>query len=333
MASDPRPHPWIELDRCSVEALLAPVAAPGTVRAVTRMEGGLINAMYRVDAEDGAAFVLRVYAGGRGFSVERRLLPRLAATLPVPEVLFADDGEAGGTPPCLVYRWIDGITLNDCRRRAPHALETLAGPLGRLLARVAANLGCVDELRSHPGDAPTRDVCIAERLAHADERLRDGPARHRLGGATADRLRDLLAAGAPALEALEHPAALVHGDFGGRNLLVRERGDGGWEVSGLIDWEAAGVGPALWDVGSLFRYPRRYSPAFRTGFARGYRAAGGGLPREWWWLARLLDATRQVATLGEERELPTVFAECRDLVESVVHDGFARNGVSEIEIV
>jgi hypothetical protein len=32
----------------------------------------------------------------------------------------------------------------------------------------------------------------------------------------------------------------------------------------------------------------------------------------------LLDATRLVATLNEERELPVVFAECRDLIEAVV---------------
>jgi len=35
------------------------------------------------------------------------------------------------------------------------------------------------------------------------------------------------------------------------------------------------------------------------------------------WTARLLDATRLVATLNEERELPVVFAECRKLILSL----------------
>jgi Ser/Thr protein kinase RdoA (MazF antagonist) len=331
MASDPRCHPWIELDRRAVGAMLAPVVSPGAVRAVTRVEGGLFNTLYRVDTADGAAFVLRVYADGRvGFDLERRLLPRLDATLPVPEVLFADDGERIGTPPYLVYRWIDGITLNDCRRRAPHALQTLAEPLGRLLARVAAAIRSLDDAAK--ADAAARDVRIAERLADTDERLRGDPARRRLGRTSADRLRALLAAGAPSLEALEDPPSLVHGDFGGRNVLVRET-ESGWEVSGVIDWEAAGAGSALWDVGSLFRYPRRYPPEFRTTFERGYRAAGGELPPGWWWLARLLDATRQVATLSEERELPIVFAECSELVESVVAEGIARRTAPEVELI
>jgi aminoglycoside phosphotransferase (APT) family kinase protein len=306
---DPRRHPLIELDRRTVETLLAPLAGSAGVREIEPVDGGLVNTVLRITTEAGDALALRVYAGGRaGFDRECRLLPRLAGELPVPDVLFADDGVSGGVPPYLVYRWIEGITLNECRRRLPHAIEVLAEPLGRLLARVAANIP-VDDLR---------EISIAKRLAVADEQLRDGLARARLGGAVADRLRALLAEGAPELEALDHAPGLVHGDVGGRNILVREGGNGGWEPSGVVDWETAGAGAVLWDVGSLFRYPRRYSPAFRDAFARGYRAGGGTLPRDWWWLARLLDSTRQVATLSEDRELPTVFADCRELIETLV---------------
>jgi hypothetical protein len=89
----------------------------------------------------------------------------------------------------------------------------------------------------------------------------------------------------------------------------------------LIDWEAAFSGSQLWDVGSLFRYSQRYTETFRQGFERGYRDAGGALPEDWLRTARLLDATRQVATLNEERELPVVFAECRELIEAMLTEG------------
>jgi hypothetical protein len=80
------------------------------------------------------------------------------------------------------------------------------------------------------------------------------------------------------------------------------------------------VGSGLWDVGSLFRYPRRYSPEFRAEFERGYRAARGELPDDWWPAARLLDSTRLVAILAEPQELPSVFAECRELIAAIVAD-------------
>jgi aminoglycoside phosphotransferase (APT) family kinase protein len=316
--SDPRCHPLIELDLPAVEAMLAPVLRGAGVRGIAPVEGGLTNTVVRVTADDGTERALRVYAGGRAaFERETRLLRRLAGALPVPDLLLADDGATGG-PPYVVYRWIGGITLNECRLQAPPAaLATLAEPLGRLLARLASFP--VDE-----HDPPLEAIRISTRLAEADERLRAGLARSRLGGPLADGLRERLAAGARRLEALDGDPGLVHGDFGGRNILVRAAGARRWEVSGVLDWESAATGAAPWDVGHLFRYPRRYSPAFRAAFARGYRAAGGTLPRDWWRLSRLLDATNLVATLDEARELPGVFPACREVIASLVRDGVAR---------
>ena len=122
-------------------------------------------------------------------------------------------------------------------------------------------------------------------------------------------------AGAPRLCALDRTAGLVHGDLGGRNILVVPLNDGGWRISGLIDWEYAFSGAALWDVGSLFRYSRRYTETFRQRFARGYRHAGAILPDDWWRTSRLLDAIRVIEIFAEEDDLPVVFEECRELLE------------------
>jgi aminoglycoside phosphotransferase (APT) family kinase protein len=308
--ADPRCYPIVALGLQEVEAMLSPLLSDAALREAVPVEGGLVNTLYRValDRED-AVYALRVYAAGpAAFERERQLLSRLASMLPVPEVLLADASGQRCDHPYLVYRWIEGITLNECRRAsAPEAFLTLAEPLGRLLARIAS-LPAPDDL--------VEPIQIAARLSRADEQLRSGLARERLGATLADRIRDRLTL----LQALERTCGLVHGDLGGRNILVKSTRAGEWEISGVIDWEAAGVGSALWDVGSLFRYSRRYSPDFRDFFAQGYQAAGGELPLDWWQTARLLDATRLVSILSEERELPGVFAECRELIESVVAD-------------
>jgi hypothetical protein len=74
----------------------------------------------------------------------------------------------------------------------------------------------------------------------------------------------------------------------------------------------------LWDVGSLFRYPHRYSEEFRALFAEGYGAAGGSLSPDWYMAARTVDSVRLVSILSEERELLGVFAECIELIQSIV---------------
>jgi aminoglycoside phosphotransferase (APT) family kinase protein len=317
---DPRVYPLIELDRGQLQAMLRPLLGGAGVRGVARVEGGLVNTTYRVAAgADHPVYAVRVYASGQAAChSERRLLAALAGRLPVPEVLLADPGGPTCAHPFVVYRWIDGITLNELRRRAGAGeLLALAEPLGRLAARIAGIQADGDALLGREiGRLPT--VRVSAALECADEQLRADLARDRLGATLADGLRERLAAAEPLLLVHEQKPGLLHGDFGGRNVLVRAGTTGEWEISGLLDWETAGQGTALWDVGSLFRYARRYSPEFRERFLSGYRAAGGALADGWWPAARLLDATRLVDTLSEARELPAVFAECRDLVAAML---------------
>jgi aminoglycoside phosphotransferase (APT) family kinase protein len=120
------------------------------------------------------------------------------------------------------------------------------------------------------------------------------------------------ASATPRLEVADRARGLAHGDFGGRNIIVAPSDGIDWRVTALLDWEQAFVGATLWDVGSLFRYAHRYAAGFRDGFELGYRASGGTLPDDWYTASRLLDATRVVDILSAERDLGTVFAECRE---------------------
>jgi aminoglycoside phosphotransferase (APT) family kinase protein len=317
---DTRCFPLIEIELDQIRSFLSPLLKGLEITGVKRIEGGLVNTLYRVvPAEGCASLCLRIYAAGRlAWEKERNILMRVSGDLPVPEVLMAGCREVGFSHPYLVYRWIEGITLNECRRQMPPAaFISLAEPLGRLLARMA-NLSFADafddELKSiRAGSTPMEKL-----LTINEERLQRGPARARLGAALADALRCQMDKNCVRLSALDRAFSLGHGDLSGRNLIVLPADGGDWRIAGLIDWETVFFGSSLWDIGSLFRYAKRYSENFRQRFERGYGEAGGTLPEDWWRTARLLDATKLVATLNEERELPLVFAECRELIEILV---------------
>jgi aminoglycoside phosphotransferase (APT) family kinase protein len=316
---DSRCLPLVEVELDQIQALLSPVLKGAAIAGVERVEGGLTNTLYRITpADGGVSLCLRIFAAGRlSWERELKILARVSTSLPVPEALLADCGGDFGHP-YLVYKWIEGITLNECRKQTPPAaLLSVAEPLGRLLADVAS-FSFADDLNGAPNDIHEGQSPMEVLLSANEEALLHGMARKRLGAALANAMCSRLDASAVHLRELEHAASLVHGDLGGRNILVAPASAGGWRISGLIDWEVAFSGSLLWDVGSLFRYPRRYSETFRQRFERGYRDAGGALPEDWLRTARLLDATRLVATLNEERELPVVFAECRELIEAVV---------------
>jgi aminoglycoside phosphotransferase (APT) family kinase protein len=310
--ADPRYQPQVEVDQDHLREMVAPIAGGAVLREFELLEGGLVNTVYRVQlAPGGTTMALRVYPEGSADAIhsECRILSELNDDLPVSHVLFADpDGRVCGQP-YLIYRWVDGITLNEYRRGAlPSELARLAHPLGRLTARISA----------HPSTIGRAPRPVATELEAALIRLHVGLARERLGAQIADLLAGLLEENAELLGSCESDG-LVHGDYGGRNLLIAPDPEG-WHVSAVLDWDAAASGSALWDVGSFFRYSRRYDAVFTDGFAEGYRAAGGELPDDWWLTARLLDATRVVGILDEPRPLPRIFAECGLLVAALLED-------------
>lgn len=289
--TDPRIYPLIDV---SHEQLRALVGAPITI--VERVEGGLTNTIHKVRLAGGETLAVKHYAGGvDSFGAELATLTLLHGTLPVPDVVHADEAA-----PVIVYKWIEGITLNDLRKAGPpEAFASIAEPLGRLLAWLART------------DA-TEPFELTQILEKCYAQLTAGRARERLGAPLADAIRKGLEAAEPAMS--WGTVCLSHGDLGGRNLIVQQATGDRWRISGVIDWEATTTGSPLADLGSLFRYAHRYDPSWVDAFERGYREADGVLPDGWLRIARLLDATWQIDTLDEPRELPGVFADCKQLI-------------------
>lgn len=294
--ADGRVHPLIEVERDELARLVkAPIAK------ISRVDGGLTNTIHKVTTEAGEILAVKHYAGGReAFEAELVTLTLLHGTLPVPDVVQADAEHN-----VLVYRWIDGITLDDARKVEAQALASIAEPLGRLVAWLART------------DA-TEPYELAPILDKAYRQLLDGRARQRLGAPLSDALHRALAAAEP--ELAWGTVCLVHGDLGGRNVLVQRATTERWRISGVIDWESTSTGSPLFDIGSLFRYAARYDAGFMRGFERGYREADGQLPERWLLTARLLDATWLIDTLDEPAEFPGVYADCRMLLAQLARD-------------
>ena len=292
--TDVRVFPLIQVSRAELED-----AVGGTIKIIEPVAGGLTNTIHKVTLDNGDIFGVKHYAGGREwFDTELTTLTLLHGTLPVPEVVHADEKRL-----VIVYRWIEGITLHDLRKQGHHdAFATLAEPLGRVLAWLAKS------------DA-TEPFELTQVLEQCYSQLTTGRARTRIGGGMADALRKTMEAHEPMMA--WGSVCLSHGDLGHRNVLVFQAGDR-WRINGVIDWETTTTGSPLVDIGSLFRYSKRYDRAFCDAFATGYRDAGGALPDNWLLTSRLLDATWLIDMLDDENDHPGVFNDCKKLIENLL---------------
>lgn len=293
--TDVRVFPLIDVSREQLEE-----AVGGSIKSIEPVHGGLTNTIHKCTVESGEVFGVKHYAGGKDwFDTELTTLTLLHGTLPVPDVVHADEKKL-----VIVYRWIDGVTLHDLRKNGQHeAFASLAEPLGRVLAWLAKS------------DA-TEPFELTQVLEQCYTQLTGGRARERMGIPMADALRKAMEAAEPQMA--WGSVCLSHGDLGHRNVLVYQAGDR-WRINGLIDWETTTTGSPLVDIGSLFRYSKRYDAAFCDAFATGYRDAGGELPDHWLLTSRLLDATWLVDMLNDDgNQHPAVFADCRKLVANLV---------------
>ncbi|MEO8701759.1 MAG: aminoglycoside phosphotransferase family protein [Kofleriaceae bacterium] len=297
---DARIYPLLDVSRAQLEAL---VEAP--IIAIEPVLGGFTNTLHRVTLATGGVVIVKHFAGPiESYRDELSALTKLAGVLPVPEVVRVDAARR-----VIVYRFIAGITLDDCRRsEPPAAFASLADPLGRLFAWVARTEPIVERDAWNPTAV----------LAQTRRQLADSRAHERMGGPLAEALTAAYTEAADRLT-WGH-ACLCHHDIGGRNILVQQADGDRWRIGGVIDWEAATTGSPLVDLGGLFRYSARYDDAFRAEFERGYLEASGTLPDGWYLTARLLDAVRVIDMLDVARELPGVFADCRMLLAKLVAD-------------
>ena len=298
-----RVRPLVTLDRATIDEMCVPIAGGVPLGDVSSVDGGLVNTVLRVTTGSGAAYVLRVTARDEPNAL--LLMRRLAGLLPIPHVVVT--GEVDGVP-YMIYPWIRGITLNECRRTyGSSALASLAEWVGRAMGTVAAADKIVSRRR-------LPRLVSRDAIDTALDQLESDLVAVRLDANVRRALQKTFQAHRAVLEATDAWHSLVHGDFSGRNVIVREKSERVWTVSGLLDWETAAIGSPLWDVGSLFRYAGRYDAEFQRAFERGYRATGPDLPNAWWLLGRILDGTRLVGLLTDERELPSVLDDCRTIL-------------------
>jgi homoserine kinase type II len=220
---------FTRLDERQIEAALADYGLAPT--AVAGVPEGSVNTWYRVETAGGRYFLRLDERDDLGaVDAELRLLDALAGMV-VPRIVRSRDGRAVTSlagKPCLVFEALHG-TAHLARELSVVQLAAL----GRAVAAMHAVpvTEAMAPHRFHPQRVyealylPVRERVVAE---HPDAgRLLDG----------------VFARGWEAYAFRALPQAIVHGDLFADNVLYA-----GDAVVGVIDFEASGVGPRLFDL-------------------------------------------------------------------------------------
>ncbi len=236
-------------------ALARGLAGFDSLASAARLTGGASQETWRLEVvRNGQPQTLclrrsagSVDAGKITPAVEARLLQVAGeAHLPVPDVLLVlapEDGIGEG----FVMSWLEGETLGgriSHSRRFAEVRPALAGQCGEILARLHA----IDY--DAAGLSPLLPAASPEALVRAtwEQYQAFGSPQPMIDYAARWLLDHLPPTVTP---------ALVHGDFRNGNLMVSEQAG----VIGVLDWELAGIGDPLRDLGWLCTNSWRFGRA------------------------------------------------------------------------
>jgi aminoglycoside phosphotransferase (APT) family kinase protein len=303
-----RAEPAELLSVAMVSLLLDPWLAGRDVESLELLPGGVANRNFllRLNGRPREC-VLRLYdRDPAACTREVAVLGLVGRDLPVPRVLYVEESPEMG-PPLSVLSVIDGISLDTLRSFGDdEALASAAFETGRTLAGLSRFPG--PPMSSGPLPQAIDAACSTPTF----ERRVESTLRRELR-AFAERW-------APRVEEAAHDRCLVHGDFTSCNVFVT-RGEDGWRVSALLDWELAASGSPYRDIGRLLRFHRADRPRYEPAFSEGLRAGGMQLPDDWLTIARVSDLPHLCEVLGRPTTPDAAVDELLALLRGMTADG------------
>jgi aminoglycoside phosphotransferase (APT) family kinase protein len=285
-----RRYDQVLLEEKTIATMLQLVFPGRLLDSVELLAAGKCNTNYKIKISGlSKPFVLRVHVRDR-MSGQRDLgiFQLVKERVPVPHILYTTTGSDPGAISYTVMSWVEGILFSDVlASNDESAIAECAYDIGLTLA----NIGSYTFPRAGFFGP---DLTIIEEfkegviLSYFEQFLFKGKTGQNLGATLTQRLWSFLNENAHCFDALDGARSLVHSDYKGFNILVRQV-KGRWKVSGVLDWEFAFAGSPLTDIGNMLRYSHLHSPIFESEFIHGYREQGGILPPEWKKLAKLVD--------------------------------------------
>ncbi len=309
------------VDITALSEMLSPAFPGHSVVNAELLSGGFANTNYKVSLSNiEAPVVVRVYVRDPSAAYrEASILQLVKDHVPVPEVLYVSP-EAREPHTYVILRWVGGVPLDQLladgalldAKRAVRATGSVLAKLQMFRFANSGFFGRTLEIRTPFSAEPRAVVGVLEQFLFRDL------GEERVGVALTQRLWRFVTEHEESLRVVEDDSMLVHGDFGGPNVLIQTTPDP-VEVAALIDWEYAHSGTPLVDLGSMLRRPgHERAPWFEEELIHGYRQDGGTLPENWRQVSRIVDLVKLCAFIRSPNAGEVAVAGVRALIESAL---------------
>lgn len=305
-----RTFPFLEIDKSIVGKLFEGILEEKNIINVIPVNEGCRTTNYIVQTNQARKkYVLKIFfSTEQNYKKEIKLLTKLKEneTIPVNKVYKISSDEIIQNKEYAIYEYIEGKTIGQAISEGYVLEETLVRDVAKYLAKIHSykfnKTGFLDENLNIREELPP--------LISWYENFMGDRAQKRLGKNIIEKINSIVKENKKILIQLDEDIRLVHGDFQGTNILVKDN-----RLSGILDWEFAMAGHPLADIGQFFRYEEYFNKNLIQEFESEYnKNSSYKLIDDWYKVSKLRDLVNLIQLIDLEENMPNKYANIKDII-------------------
>lgn len=305
-----RTFPFLEVNRDQVINLFKGVLKKENIIEVTPISEGCRTTNYIIQtSECKNKYVLKIFfSTDQSYKREIQLLTKLkeCKSIPVSKIYIVSRSDLIQNKEYAIYEYMEGVTLGQAIKDGYIVEERFIREVAKTLTMIHKHkfdkVGFLDEDLNVKESVPPLKIWYEKFIGER--------AKQRLGKSIINKISNIVKKYEKVLEKLDEEISLVHGDFQGTNILIKNG-----KLSGILDWEFAMAGHPLADIGQFFRYEEYFNINLLKVFENEYnKNSDYKLEKDWYKISKLRDLINLIQLIDGEENMPNKYANIKDII-------------------
>jgi len=309
-----RTFPFLKINKNIVDILFEGVLESKDIINIIAINEGCRTTNYIIETNEAQCkYILKIFfTTEKGHKKEIKLLKMLKENkdIQVPKVYKVNSHEIIENREYAIYEYVEGISIGRAVDEGYVVKEVF-------IREVARSLAQIHNYRFNKAGFLDENLKLKEKLPSLTswyEQFMGDFARKRLGNNTVEKINQIVNENKIKLDELDEDIRLVHGDFQGTNILIKDD-----KLSGILDWEFVMAGHPLADIAQFFRYEEYFNEKLIKVFEKEYnKNSSYKLIDEWYKLSKLRDLVNMIQLLNANENMPNKYVTLKKIVNNTL---------------
>lgn len=307
-----RTFPFLKIDKSIVESLFEGILDKENIINIIPISEGCRTSNYIIETnKQQKKYILKIFfSTEQNYKKEIKLLTMLrgGGISSVPKIHRVSNHSAIEGREYAIYEYIEGKTLGQAISEGYVVEEKFVRDVAKHLSMIHSykfdRLGFLNENLKVEEELPPLiswfDMFMGEK------------AKIRLGHDIIFKINLIVKQNQKILVDLDKDIRLVHGDFQGTNILIKDN-----QLYGVIDWEFAMAGHPLADIGQFFRYEEYFNRDLVQVFKEEYnKNSSYQLTDDWYRMSKFRDLANLIQLIDGEKDMFNKYKNIRNIIIS-----------------